>query len=155
MQDFDKCIFMWKCPGSDTQQNLHCILPFSTHVVCEWILNTDCKIYKSSQLLSWTSVQEKFGEYLHKDWKKWLDICNWFFFFEKQSLIKLSLLTWANRSRLNCLQNFLSFSTKLKVAFSESAIRFSNLQISKKQTFQITILSLKFEFVVYCYWREI
>ena len=39
--------------------------------------------------------------------------------------------------------------------FSESVIRFSNLQISKIKIFQITILSLKFEFVVYCYWREI
>ena len=37
--------------------------------------------------------------------------------------------------------------------YSESAIRFSNLQ--KKKIFQITILSLKFEFVVYCYGREI
>ena len=36
--------------------------------------------------------------------------------------------------------------------YSESAIRFSNLQ---KKICQITILSLKFEFVVYCYWREI
>ena len=30
--------------------------------------------------------------------------------------------------------------------FSESAIRFSNLQISKKKIFQKTILSLKFKF---------
>ena len=36
--------------------------------------------------------------------------------------------------------------------YSESVIRFSNLQ---KNMFQITILSLKFEFVVYYYWREI
>ena len=36
--------------------------------------------------------------------------------------------------------------------YSESAIRFSNLQ---KKIFQITILSLKFEFVVYSYGREI
>ena len=39
--------------------------------------------------------------------------------------------------------------------FSERAIRFSNIQISKIKIFQITILSLKFEFVIYCYWREI
>ena len=32
------------------------------------------------------------------------------------------------------------------VFFSESAIRFSNLQISKIKVFQITILSLKFKF---------
>ena len=42
------------------------------------------------------------------------------------------------------------------VFFSESAIRFSNLPIpKKKKIFQKTILSLKFEFVVYYYWREI
>ena len=39
--------------------------------------------------------------------------------------------------------------------FSESAIRFSNLPIFKIKIFQKTILSLKFEFVVYCYWQEI
>ena len=39
------------------------------------------------------------------------------------------------------------------VFFSESAIGFSNLPLSEK-IFQITILSLKFEFVVYCYWRK-
>ena len=38
--------------------------------------------------------------------------------------------------------------------FSESAIRFLDLQI-KKKIFQKTILSLKFELVVYYYWREI
>ena len=38
--------------------------------------------------------------------------------------------------------------------FSESAICYSNLQISKK-IFQITILSWKFEFVVYYHWQEI
>ena len=38
---------------------------------------------------------------------------------------------------------------------SESAIRFSNLQISKIKIFQNTILSLKFELVVYCYRWEI
>ena len=36
--------------------------------------------------------------------------------------------------------------------FSESAIRFSNLQ---NKIFQKTILSLKFEFVVYSFWQEI
>ena len=35
---------------------------------------------------------------------------------------------------------------------SESAMCFSNLQ---KKIFQIAILSLKFEFVVYSYWRQI
>ena len=59
-----------------------------------------------------------------------------------------------------CHDNYLFLGSRLgktlKVAFfTESAIRFSNLQISKIKIFQITILSLKFEFVVYCYWREI
>ena len=35
--------------------------------------------------------------------------------------------------------------TILRWLFSESAISFSNLQISKKKLFQITILNLKFE----------
>ena len=39
--------------------------------------------------------------------------------------------------------------------FSESVICFSNLPISKIKIFQKTSLSLKFEFVVYCYWQEI
>ena len=41
----------------------------------------------------------------------------------------------------------------LKVAFFQK-MRFV-FQISKKNMFEITILSLKFEFVDYCYWREI
>ena len=43
--------------------------------------------------------------------------------------------------------------SSLNVAFTQK-VRFV-FQISKKKLFQITILSLKFEFVVYCYWREI
>ena len=39
--------------------------------------------------------------------------------------------------------------------YSESAICFSNLPISKIKIFQKTIMSLKFEFVVYYYWQEI
>ena len=41
---------------------------------------------------------------------------------------------------------------RLKVAFfSKNVIRFSDLQISKIKIFQITILSLKFVIVFYCY----
>ena len=45
--------------------------------------------------------------------------------------------------------------TVLKVAFFRKCDFFSNLQISRRKIFRKTILSLKFEFVVYYYWREI
>ena len=41
------------------------------------------------------------------------------------------------------------------VFFSESAIHFFLSPYLNKKIFQKTILSLKFEFVVYYYWREI
>ena len=47
----------------------------------------------------------------------------------------------------------INFITKCSF-HSESAISFSNLQISKRKYYPITILSLKLEFAVYYYYRK-
>ena len=69
IQDFDKCIFMWKCPGSDTQQKLHCIFyAFSLKMDSKYRL-------QNTQII--TSVEEKFGEYVirsfHLHQSGWFD----------------------------------------------------------------------------------
>ena len=83
---------------------------------------------------------KKYGWITGKIWKEavyiWIILPIWLRKF-KEPLKK----SWANYTKGGFL--------------SESVIRFSNLQISKMKIFQKTILSLKFEFVVYWHWREI
>ena len=84
------------------------------------------------------------------------------FTYDERSYTKVAVLFALHHTvALNCYRLFGEFRKQRQWVsikggfFSESAIRFSNIPISKIEIFQKTILSLKFEFVVYCYWREI
>ena len=85
-----------------------------------------------------------------------------------QSSSETDKLVYFAKTKLDAMENELKatnealikeMTDKLNTAkgsfYSESVIRFTNLPIAKRKIFQINILSLKFEFVVYCYWREI